>query len=226
MLTIYTSHHITHQINSSLEARGKPEDRIGTEFNLQTSLGQWSEDVLYYIYPSPPKKSLLIFSPPLSTRYAPVFNVSPGMDMDILFCHVQLMKTMVMIRMPGIWKGGDGVNDHEEDGDNDESDDEDEKMKTLVPAPCWLGWAASLVWPPFCPNLLLLCPPTTWQWLVCNNIAGFSKYLLVMPSGKNVDSYDCTTYSNFSFLSILAISSFILLSKMAFARAWLSKSFA
>ena len=176
--------------------------------------------------PLPPKKSLLIFSPPLSTRYAPVFNVSPGMDMDILFCHVQLMKTMVMIRMPGIWKGGDGVNDHEEDGDNDESDDEDEKMKTLVPAPCWFGWVASLVWPPFCPNLLLLCPPTTWQWLVCNNIAGFSKYLLVMPSGKNVDCYDCTTYSNFSFLSILAISSFILLSKMAFARAWLSKSFA
>ena len=106
------------------------------------------------------------------------------MDMDILFCHVQLMKTMVMIRMPGIWKGGDGVNDHEENGDNDESDDEDEKMKTLVPAPCWFGWVASLVWPPFCPNLLLLCPPTTWQWLVCNNIAGFSKYLLVMPSGQ------------------------------------------
>ena len=29
MLMIYTSHHITHQTNSSLEARGKPEDRIG-----------------------------------------------------------------------------------------------------------------------------------------------------------------------------------------------------
>ena len=106
------------------------------------------------------------------------------MDMDILFCHVQLMKTMVMIRMPGIWKGGDGVNDHE---DNDESDDEDEKMKTLVPAPCWFGWVASLVWPPFCPNLLLLCPPTTWQRqrVTCNNVTGFSKHVLVMASGKN-----------------------------------------
>ena len=58
-------------------------------------------------------------------------------------------------------------------------------MKTLVPAPCWFGWAASLVWPPFCPNLLLLCPPTTWHRVACSNVAGFSKYVLVMASGKN-----------------------------------------
>ena len=61
------------------------------------------------------------------------------MDMDILFCHVQLMKTMVMIRMPGIWKGGDGVNDHEENGDNDESDDEDDKDEDV-------STCAMLIW--------------------------------------------------------------------------------
>ena len=107
------------------------------------------------------------------------------MDMDILFCHVQLMITMLMIRMPEIKKAVMVSMIMKRMVIMTRVMMRMIRMKTLVPAPCWFGWVASLVWPPFCPSLLLLCPPTTWQRVACNSVAGFSKYVLVMASGKN-----------------------------------------